>query len=322
MDKNSNDPSGDDEEEGSNYANKENVYSIDIGSSYSKFTTRRGPAAAELLQNSGGQRHVPSFLLKDINTDNSVVGQLAYQSRFSKSRDVLSHSHFLKLILKEGSGADFTQNGYVAFQTSMYNELLGMAKAKFPSNDKSVSVASVPNFFTASHQQEIEKTLNGIGFSCFASVPDGISALLGAIHTNQIPDAADGHYLVIDWGGNLLQVSIVEYSRTTGKSKIIAHSSELHDGGGDLATDLLVKDLSDQFRKEVGVDVSTDSLSLQRLYEASDAAVARMPSLHILCEKSIKKSLSEAKMDFNFKNIIRCKEPEDMIAIGASYYEK
>ncbi|MDO8663943.1 MAG: molecular chaperone DnaK, partial [Candidatus Liptonbacteria bacterium] len=74
---------------------------------------------------------------------------------------------------------------------------------------------------------------------------------------------------VYDFGGGTFDVSVLEVSQDTVEVKATGGDTHL---GGDDFDQLIIKWIADQFRKQEGIDVSKDTLALQRLKEAAERA--------------------------------------------------
>jgi len=75
--------------------------------------------------------------------------------------------------------------------------------------------------------------------------------------------------LVFDFGGGTLDVTIMEFSE--GVFEVISTSGDTQLGGTDMDT-AIVDYVSEQFKKESGIDVRNDKMALQRLREAGEKA--------------------------------------------------
>jgi len=82
--------------------------------------------------------------------------------------------------------------------------------------------------------------------------------------------------LVYDLGGGTFDVSILELSE--GTFEVISTSGDNHLGGDDF-DQRIVEWLTEEFRKETGVDLSKDKMALQRLRDAGEKAKKELSSI-------------------------------------------
>ncbi len=81
--------------------------------------------------------------------------------------------------------------------------------------------------------------------------------------------------VVYDFGGGTFDVSILNVSPDT--VEVVATGGEAHLGGDDF-DQIIINWIVDKFKKEQGIDLSKDSLALQRLREASENAKIELSS--------------------------------------------
>lgn len=79
--------------------------------------------------------------------------------------------------------------------------------------------------------------------------------------------------LIYDLGGGTYDVSLLEVDKSDGQStvQVVATNGDNHLGGSDWDT-TLTKYIVDEFRKESGVDLSSDNMAMARIREAAEQA--------------------------------------------------
>ncbi len=81
--------------------------------------------------------------------------------------------------------------------------------------------------------------------------------------------------VVFDLGGGTFDVSILEVA--DGVFRVISTNGDTHLGGDDF-DQVLIKYVADEFKKEQGIDLRTDTMALQRLQEACEKAKKELSS--------------------------------------------
>lgn len=79
----------------------------------------------------------------------------------------------------------------------------------------------------------------------------------------------DEQIVVYDFGGGTFDLSVLEVTQDTIEVKAVGGDTHL---GGDDFDQRIIKWIADEFRKEQGIDLSQDTLALQRLKEAAERA--------------------------------------------------
>lgn len=82
--------------------------------------------------------------------------------------------------------------------------------------------------------------------------------------------------MVFDFGGGTLDVTIMEMW-AEGGFKVLATSGDTHLGGTDM-DNILIDSITEQFKKESGVDLKNDKMAMQRLREAAEKAKVELSS--------------------------------------------
>lgn len=126
--------------------------------------------------------------------------------------------------------------------------------------------------------------------------------------------------MVFDFGGGTLDVTIMEMW-AEGGFKVLSTSGDTQLGGTDM-DNLLIKYITDQFKRESGIDLNKDKMAVQRLREAAEKAKVELSSSlttdinlpYITADqtgpKHLTMSINRAKIEELVNPIIdRCKHP-------------
>lgn len=127
------------------------------------------------------------------------------------------------------------------------------------------AVITVPAYFDDSQRAATKVAGEIAGFNVRRILPEPTAAALAY----GLQRKKDEQVVVYDFGGGTFDVSVLEISQDTVEVKGIGGDTHL---GGDDFDQRLIKYLIEEFRKMEGIDLSKDSLALQRLKEASERA--------------------------------------------------
>lgn len=127
------------------------------------------------------------------------------------------------------------------------------------------AVITVPAYFDDSQRAATKVAGEIAGFNVRRILPEPTAAALAY----GLQRKKDEQVVVYDFGGGTFDVSVLEISQDTVEVKGIGGDTHL---GGDDFDQRLIKYLIEEFRKMEGIDLSKDSLALQRLKEAAERA--------------------------------------------------
>lgn len=127
------------------------------------------------------------------------------------------------------------------------------------------AVITVPAFFSDAAKAATKQAGELAGLNISRIISEPTSALLAS----NIDKKKDGKYLVVDFGGSTLDFSVADIS--DGVVEILSSFGDVYLGGSDI--DKLVADyVVETFKTENGIDISSDSMAMSRLYEAVEKA--------------------------------------------------
>ena len=132
-------------------------------------------------------------------------------------------------------------------------------------------VITCPANFDDSQRKATKAASEIAGFNVLRIINEPTAAALAYGLTKK----ADQQIAVYDFGGGTFDVSIL--STTPDTVEVIATGGEAHLGGRDF-DQIIINWLVNQFKKEQGIDLSKDSLALQRLKEAAEKAKIELSS--------------------------------------------
>ncbi len=135
------------------------------------------------------------------------------------------------------------------------------------------AVITVPAYFTDAQRQATKDAgqIAGLNVKRIINEPTAAALAYGMEKT-------EGHHkiMVFDLGGGTFDVSILELG--DGVFEVLSTRGNNRLGGDDF-DDVLIKYIADQFKKDNGVDLTTDKMSLQRLKEAAEKAKKELSSV-------------------------------------------
>lgn len=127
------------------------------------------------------------------------------------------------------------------------------------------AVVTVPAYFNDSQRQSTKDAGKIAGLNVLRIIPEPTAAALAYGLEKQ----ENKKIVVFDLGGGTFDVSVLEIHE--GVFEVLATNGDTHLGGDDFDNAILHWIL-DQFKKEHGIDLSKDSMALQRLRDAAEKA--------------------------------------------------
>jgi molecular chaperone DnaK len=133
------------------------------------------------------------------------------------------------------------------------------------------AVITVPAYFNDSQRQATKDagTIAGLEVERIINEPTAASLAYG------LERKGDERIAVFDFGGGTFDISILEVGE--GVFEVKATNGDTHLGGDDL-DEVLIGHIADEFRKQQGIDLREDTMALQRLKEAAEAAKCDLSS--------------------------------------------
>jgi molecular chaperone DnaK len=244
------------------------VVGIDLGTTNSVVAVMEGQTPA-VIANSEGSRTTPS-VVAFTKTGERLVGQLA------KRQAVTNPDRTIKSI-KRSIGTDHT----VKIDGKDYTpqEISAMILQKLV-NDASTylgervtkAVITVPAYFDDAQRQATKDAGRIAGLEVLRIINEPTAAAVAY----GLDKKESETILVWDLGGGTFDVSILEVGG--GVIEVKSTNGDTHLGGDDY-DEAIVQWLVGEFRKDQGIDLSSDKQALQRLTEAAEKAKIELSTL-------------------------------------------
>ncbi|MGL6023749.1 MAG: molecular chaperone DnaK, partial [Cetobacterium sp.] len=135
------------------------------------------------------------------------------------------------------------------------------------------AVITVPAYFTDAQRQATKDAgvIAGLNVKRIINEPTAAALAYGLEKAGQ-----EERVLVFDLGGGTFDISILEIA--DGVIEVISTSGNNH-LGGDNFDDVVIKYLTEEFKKESGIDLSNDKMAYQRLKDAAEKAKKELSTL-------------------------------------------
>lgn len=245
------------------------IIGIDLGTTNSCVSVMEGGEAI-VIPNIEGNRTTPSVVAFAKDGERLVGETARRQAITNPDRTIQS--------IKREMGTDYKVNidgkGYSPEEISaMILQKIKADAESYLGEKVTEAVITVPAYFTDSQRQATKDAgkIAGLEVKRIINEPTAAALAYGM-------DKEDGQHkiMVFDLGGGTFDVSILELG--DGVFEVLATRGNNRLGGDDF-DDVLIKYINDQFKKENGVDLSNDKMSLQRLKEAAEKAKKELSSM-------------------------------------------
>ena len=260
------------------------ILGIDLGTTNSAIAIIEG-GQPKILENAEGNRTTPSIVAIS-KSGERLVGQTAKRQavtnpentvfavkrligrKFSDKeiQDDIKNSPYK--IVKSGDGVKVEMNGKEhspeEVSAMILSKLKADAEAKVGSKITE-AVITVPAYFDDAQRQATKDAgkIAGLDVKRIINEPTAAALAYGF-------DKKKGQQVVVyDLGGGTFDVSILDISEDTVEVK--ATNGDTHLGGEDFDQKLITYIIA-EFKKDSGIDLSKDTLALQRIKEASEKA--------------------------------------------------
>lgn len=242
------------------------VIGIDLGTTNSCVAVMEGGEPV-VIANAEGARTTPSVVAFTRATSNKaserLVGELAKrQAVTNPDRTIIS--------IKRDMGTDrkITIDGKTYTPPEISAMILQKLKADAESylgTTVSQAVITVPAYFSDSQRQATKDAGRIAGLEVLRIVNEPTAAALAY----GLDKERDQKIMVYDLGGGTFDVSILEIG--DGVFEVLATNGNTRLGGDDF-DQKIIDYLVAEFKKENGIDLSTDKMAMQRLREAAEKA--------------------------------------------------
>lgn len=266
------------------------VVGIDLGTTNSVVAVLEGGKPV-VIPNAEGSRLTPS-VVAFTKSGERLVGQIAKRQAITNPENtVYSIKRFIgrrweeteqersRYPYKSQKGKDNTVEVEALGKTYTTQEISAMILGKLKQDAEAYlgekvtqAVITVPAYFNDAQRQATKDagTIAGLEVLRIINEPTA-SALAYGMEKDQ-----EQIILVFDLGGGTFDVSLLELG--DGVFEVKATSGNNHLGGDDF-DERIIDWLSDEFKKDQGVDLSKDKMALQRLKEAAEKAKIELSSV-------------------------------------------
>ncbi|MCI9403425.1 MAG: molecular chaperone DnaK [Oscillospiraceae bacterium] len=237
------------------------IIGIDLGTTNSCVAVLEGGEAA-VIPNAEGNRTTPSVVAFSKDGER-MVGQVAKRQAVTNPDRTVSS-------IKREMGSDYK----VTIDGKAYTpqEISAMVLQKLKSDAEaylgesvSEAVITVPAYFTDAQRQATKDAgrIAGLDVKRIINEPTAAALAYG------IDKESDQKIMVYDLGGGTFDVSILEIG--DGVIEVLATAGNNRLGGDDF--DKCVMDwMAQEFKKDTGIDLTSDKVAMQRLKEAAEKA--------------------------------------------------
>ncbi len=237
------------------------IIGIDLGTTNSCVAVMEG-GEPTVLVNAEGARTTPSVVAFSKDGER-IVGQVAKrQAVTNPDRTIAS--------IKREMGTDYK----VSIDGKSYSpqEISAMVLQKLKTDAESYiggkitqAVITVPAYFTDSQRQATKDAGKIAGLEVLRIVNEPTAAALAY----GLDKESDQKIMIYDLGGGTFDVSILEIG--DGVVEVLATAGNNRLGGDDF-DERITKWMVAEFKKDTGVDITTDKMAMQRLREAAEKA--------------------------------------------------
>jgi len=289
---------------------KEKIIGIDLGTTNSCAAVLEG-GSPEIITNSEGERITPSVVAFS-ESGERLAGRLAKRQAITNPHNTIASikremgtDHRVKITI-DGKVTDYTPEQISAM---ILQKLKADAEAHL-GGKVTKAVITVPAYFNDAQRQ--------------ATKDAGVIAGLEVMRIINEPTAAALAYgldkdheqtiLVYDLGGGTFDVSILEIG--DGVFDVLASDGDTRLGGDDF-DQLIIDWLAEEFRKDTGINLTSDASAMQRLKDAAESAKKELSSRmettinlpYITADasgpKHMEKKLSRAKFESMIEDLLQ-----------------
>ena len=245
------------------------IIGIDLGTTNSCVAVMEG-GKPTVIANSEGGRTTPSVV--GFKENDRLVGQVA-------KRQAVANPEKTVISIKREMGTDYKVN--IDDKSYSPEEISAMILSKLKADAESYlgapvtqAVITVPAYFNDSQRQATKNAGKIAGLEVLRIINEPTAAAL--TYGLDKEENKNQKILVYDLGGGTFDVSILEIA--DGVFEVLSTNGDTRLGGDDFDNrimDLLIE----EFKKDNGIDLSTDKLAKQRLKEAAEKAKIELSTL-------------------------------------------
>ena len=237
------------------------IIGIDLGTTNSCVAVMEGGEPV-VIPNAEGNRTTPSVVAFSKNGER-LVGQIA------KRQAVTNPENTVISIKRKMGTADKVKIESDSFTpqeiSAMILQKLKTDAENYLGQKVTQAVITVPAYFNDSQRQATKDAGKIAGLEVLRIINEPTAAALAY----GMDKEQDQKILIYDLGGGTFDVSILDIG--DGVFEVLSTSGNTHLGGDDF-DNRIIDYLVSEFKKENGIDLSTDKMAMQRLKEAAEKA--------------------------------------------------
>ncbi len=237
------------------------IIGIDLGTTNSCVAVVEGGNAV-VIPNAEGARTTPSVVAFS-KTGERLVGKVAKNQAITNPDRTISS---IKRHMGSSYKVDIDGKKYTPQEISaMILQKLKADAEAYLGETVNEAVITVPAYFTDAQRQATKDAGQIAGLVVKRIINEPTAAAL----SYGIDKEEDQKVMVYDLGGGTFDVSIIEMGE--GFQQVVATAGNNHLGGDDF-DQRIINWMVEEFRKEHGIDLSTDKMVMQRLKDAAEKA--------------------------------------------------
>ncbi len=221
-----------------------------------------------VIANTEGARTTPS-VVAFTKTGERLVGEPAKRQAVTNAEKTIAS---IKRDMGTDHGRTIDDKKYSPQQISaMILQKLKADAESYLGEKVSEAVITVPAYFNDAQRQATKDAGKIAGLDVKRIINEPTAAALAYGLDNE----KEQKILVYDLGGGTFDVSIIEIG--DGVIEVLATNGDTHLGGDDF-DNKLIQWMIDEFKKQEGIDLSSDKMAMQRLKEAAEKAKKELSS--------------------------------------------
>jgi len=265
------------------------VIGIDLGTTNSAVAVMEG-AAPKVIENEEGTRTTPSVVAYTEDGERLVGVSARRQAITNPENTIYSVKRFMGMKLNDvkgevgkvpykissgkGGACKITVNGKKLTPQEISAQTLIKLKSaaeRYLGQEVKEAVITVPAYFNDSQRQATKDAgkIAGLEVKRIINEPTAAALAYG------LDKKGEQKVAVYDLGGGTFDISILEISGDV--VEVLSTNGDTHLGGDDV-DQILMDWMLSEFKKGTGLDVSNDSMVLQRIKEASEKAKIELSS--------------------------------------------
>ena len=261
------------------------IIGIDLGTTNSAMAVMQS-GKPEIIANSEGNRTTPSVVAINKNKER-LVGQVARRQQVTNPKNTIYEvkrligrnfndkevQRDLKLmgyeIIKSGNGVKVKMGDKEYSPEEVSAMILGKLKSdaeSFLGDTVTEAVITVPAYFDDSQRHATKDAGKIAGLEVKRIINEPTAA---ALAYGLDKEKAEEKIAVYDLGGGTFDVSILELG--DGVFEVKSTNGDTHLGGADFDR-VIINYFADEFKKEHGIDITSDNAAMQRLRDEAEKA--------------------------------------------------